>query len=80
MNLTSLKPKRYFFLAIFLFLLRGVLFAQSIAKPYQIVISEFMAAPLSSQSRREELARMLSGAKVTDSARAQAEELLAGRG
>ena len=36
--------------------------------------------PLSSQSRREELARMLSGAKVTDSARAQAEELLAGRG
>jgi DNA repair protein RecN (Recombination protein N) len=36
--------------------------------------------PLSSQSRREELARMLSGATVTDSARAQAEELLAGRG
>jgi DNA repair protein RecN (Recombination protein N) len=36
--------------------------------------------PLSAQSRKEELARMLSGAKVTDAARAQAEELLAGRG
>ncbi|MBG1231208.1 DNA repair protein RecN [Aestuariivirga litoralis] len=36
--------------------------------------------PLSSSSRREELARMLSGASVTDAARAQAEELLAGRG
>lgn len=36
--------------------------------------------PLSAQSRREELARMLSGASVTDAARAQAEELLAGRG
>ena len=32
--------------------------------------------PLSSQSRREELARMLSGAVVTDEARAQAEKLL----
>ena len=30
------------------------------------------------RSRREELARMLSGATVTDSARAQADELLAG--
>ncbi len=36
--------------------------------------------PLSAQSRREELARMLSGASVTDAARAQADELLAGRG
>jgi DNA repair protein RecN (Recombination protein N) len=36
--------------------------------------------PLSAQSRKEELARMLSGATVTDAARAQAEELLAGRG
>jgi DNA repair protein RecN (Recombination protein N) len=36
--------------------------------------------PLSAPSRREELARMLSGASVTDAARAQAEELLAGRG
>ncbi len=36
--------------------------------------------PLSSQSRREEIARMLSGASVTDAARAQADELLAGRG
>ena len=35
--------------------------------------------PLSASSRREELARMLSGASVTDAARAQAEELLAGR-
>lgn len=35
--------------------------------------------PLSSSSRREELARMLSGASVTDAARAQAEELLQGR-
>jgi len=33
--------------------------------------------PLSSQSRREELARMLSGARVTDEARAQADRLLA---
>ncbi|MEO6609146.1 MAG: DNA repair protein RecN [Aestuariivirga sp.] len=36
--------------------------------------------PLSAQSRREELARMLSGASVTDAARAQADELLAGQG
>ena len=35
---------------------------------------------LSSQSRREEIARMLSGAKVTKEARAQAERLIAGRG
>jgi DNA repair protein RecN (Recombination protein N) len=35
---------------------------------------------LSSQSRREEIARMLSGAQVTDAARAQADELLQGRG
>ena len=33
---------------------------------------------LADQSRREEVARMLSGAIVTDSARAQADELLAG--
>jgi DNA repair protein RecN (Recombination protein N) len=36
--------------------------------------------PLSPQSRREELARMLSGAAVTDEARAQADKLLAGQG
>ena len=36
--------------------------------------------PLSTQSRREELARMLSGATVTDAARAQADQLLAGQG
>ena len=36
--------------------------------------------PLSSQSRREEVARMLSGAQVTEAARAQADELLRGRG
>jgi len=36
--------------------------------------------PLSSQSRREEVARMLSGAQVTDAARAQADELLRSRG
>jgi DNA repair protein RecN (Recombination protein N) len=35
---------------------------------------------LSPQSRREEVARMLSGATVTDAARAQADELLRGRG
>jgi DNA repair protein RecN (Recombination protein N) len=35
---------------------------------------------LSAPSRREEIARMLSGAKVTDEARAQAERLLAGTG
>ncbi|WP_395689576.1 DNA repair protein RecN [Aestuariivirga sp.] len=34
---------------------------------------------LSAQSRREEVARMLSGAKVTEAARAQADELLRGR-
>ncbi len=33
-------------------------------------------APLENQSRREEVARMLSGATVTDTARAQADELL----
>jgi DNA repair protein RecN (Recombination protein N) len=36
--------------------------------------------PLTTQNRREEIARMLSGAIVTDAARAQADELLAGRG
>ncbi len=36
--------------------------------------------PLSASSRKEELARMLSGATVTAAARAQAEELLAGQG
>jgi DNA repair protein RecN (Recombination protein N) len=35
---------------------------------------------LSSQTRREEIARMLSGAKVTDEARAQANRLLEGTG
>ena len=35
---------------------------------------------LSAPSRREEIARMLSGAQVTDAARAQADELLQGRG
>jgi DNA repair protein RecN (Recombination protein N) len=37
-------------------------------------------APLSNKSRREEIARMLSGAKVTDEARAQADRLLAQTG
>ncbi len=36
--------------------------------------------PLSPDSRREEVARMLSGAQVTEAARAQADELLRGRG
>ncbi len=36
--------------------------------------------PLSDKSRREEVARMLSGAKITEAARAQADELLRGRG
>jgi DNA repair protein RecN (Recombination protein N) len=36
--------------------------------------------PLSAQSRKEELARMLSGATITDAARAQADSLLAGQG
>jgi DNA repair protein RecN (Recombination protein N) len=36
--------------------------------------------PLAAQSRREEIARMLSGASVTDEARAQADRLLAGVG
>jgi DNA repair protein RecN (Recombination protein N) len=33
---------------------------------------------LSAQSRREEVARMLSGAQITDEARAQADRLLSG--
>ncbi len=37
-------------------------------------------APLSASSRREEIARMLSGAQVTDEARAQADRLLAATG
>ena len=37
-------------------------------------------APLSAASRREEIARMLSGAQVTDEARAQADRLLAATG
>ena len=36
--------------------------------------------PLSDHSRREEVARMLSGARVTDAARAQADELLGAKG
>lgn len=36
--------------------------------------------PLAAASRREEVARMLSGAQVTEAARAQADELLQGRG
>ncbi|WP_421694719.1 DNA repair protein RecN [Aestuariivirga sp.] len=36
--------------------------------------------PLSPQSRREEVARMLSGAQVTEAARAQADELLGAKG
>lgn len=36
--------------------------------------------PLSEKSRREEIARMLSGATVTEAARAQADQLLTGRG
>ena len=36
--------------------------------------------PLSDKSRREEVARMLSGAKVTEAARAQADELLGAKG
>jgi DNA repair protein RecN (Recombination protein N) len=35
---------------------------------------------LSDKSRREEVARMLSGAQVTDEARAQADRLLAAKG
>ena len=36
--------------------------------------------PLSAGSRREEVARMLSGAQVTEAARAQADELLGAKG
>ena len=35
---------------------------------------------LSDKQRREEIARMLSGAKVTEEARAAADSLIAGRG
>jgi DNA repair protein RecN (Recombination protein N) len=36
--------------------------------------------PLTGEGRREEIARMLSGAEVTSEARAQADRLLAGTG
>jgi DNA repair protein RecN (Recombination protein N) len=37
-----------------------------------------MVEPLDAAGRREEIARMLSGARITDAARAQAEQLIAG--
>ena len=37
-----------------------------------------MVEPLDSQQRKEEIARMLSGAKVTDEARAAADRLIDG--
>ncbi|MEX0807933.1 MAG: DNA repair protein RecN [Dongiaceae bacterium] len=39
-----------------------------------------MVEPLDDAGRREEIARMLSGARITDAARAQAEQLIAGGG
>ncbi|WP_066797339.1 DNA repair protein RecN [Sphingomonas soli] len=47
-----------------------------IAKSHDGVVTRTGVTPLDSDQRREEIARMLSGAEITDEARAQAERLI----
>jgi DNA repair protein RecN (Recombination protein N) len=47
-----------------------------IAKSHDGIVTRTGVTPLDADQRREEIARMLSGAKITDEARAQAERLL----
>jgi DNA repair protein RecN (Recombination protein N) len=47
-----------------------------IAKSHDGTVTRTGVRPLDERERREEIARMLSGAQVTDEARAQAERLL----
>jgi DNA repair protein RecN (Recombination protein N) len=48
-----------------------------IAKSHDGTVTRTGVTPLDSEQRREEIARMLSGAEITDEARAQAQRLLA---
>ncbi|WNO54550.1 DNA repair protein RecN [Stakelama saccharophila] len=48
-----------------------------IAKAHDGIVTRTGVTPLGAEARREEIARMLSGAEITDEARAQAERLLA---
>ena len=47
-----------------------------IEKSHEGLVTRTSVAPLDAARRREEIARMLSGAQVTDEARAQATRLL----
>ena len=49
-----------------------------IAKSSQGIVTRTSVARLDEAGRQEEIARMLSGAHITDEARAQAERLLEG--
>ena len=48
-----------------------------IAKSHDGLVTRTGVTPLDASQRREEIARMLSGAEITDEARAQAERLIA---
>jgi DNA repair protein RecN (Recombination protein N) len=48
-----------------------------IAKSHDGIVTRTGVTPLDTDQRREEIARMLSGAEITPEARAQAERLLA---
>jgi DNA repair protein RecN (Recombination protein N) len=48
-----------------------------IAKSHDGTVTRTGVTPLDAEQRREEIARMLSGAEITDEARAQAERLIA---
>ena len=48
-----------------------------IAKSHDGTVTRTGVTPLDAAERREEIARMLSGAEITDEARAQAERLIA---
>ena len=47
-----------------------------IAKAHDGIVTRTGVRPLTSDERREEIARMLSGAEITDEARAQARRLI----